>query len=400
LKNHDVILPLERIHIEHISKNKITIKMNTTRIQISKLYLDPNNYRLRSNPNYKEIPDLTDDKITGQALQQRTFNLVTGKNNIEIRDLIDSFKSNGFLKVDNILVRKLENAEGYVVIEGNRRAAALKVLQKSFEEGFDIGQLNPLLFNQEIKDSGGIEVVLYNYENPEEYLVLMGLRHVSGNKKWDRYNQAKLIAELNGNGFSIDEISGKLAIPNKRAVQEQLDAYYAIQGFIDNEDTYEISATFNPHDRFMIFVEVLLKRKVRNWLKWNPDKKEFTNKENLNRFYSWITPQYEILDDEDAGLNDGELLNPIIVNHKEIRLLDEIIEDEESIQRMEDTRNIQEAIEQNDGYTKKKFSQEIKRAETILKNIKFGPSLQLEKNDISSLENIKKITDRILGEND
>lgn len=372
--------------------------MNNKRVLLRNLYLDPNNYRLRSKPQYKEISDLTDDKITGQALQQRTFNIISGKNNIEIRDLIDSFTTNGLLKVDNILVRKLDNDKGYVVIEGNRRIAALKVIQESFNEGFDIGNLDAKIFSDSLDEDAGIEVITYNYKNPDEYLVLMGLRHVSGNKKWDRYNQAKLIAELSDNGYSVGEISNKLGISNKRVVQQQLDAYYAIQGFLNDESSYESTSSFNPHDRFMIFVEVLLKRNVHSWLGWDTNKKEFLKKENLKRFYTWITPAYQIPDDEDAGLNDGEILEPIIVNHKEIRLLNEIIEDEESIERMEETRDIQEAIEQNEGYTKKKFSKELKRAENILKNIKFGPSLELETNDITSLENIKKITDRILDE--
>ncbi|HEY0771274.1 MAG TPA: hypothetical protein VGD31_13165 [Sphingobacteriaceae bacterium] len=88
------------------------------------------------------------------------------------------------------------------------------------------------------------------------------------------------------------------------------------------------------------------------------------------------------------------------MNHKEIRLLDEIVDDNDSLDRMEETRSVIEAIDQNDGFTKKKFSKEIKKAEIILKNIKFGPSLELEANDINSLENIKKIVKRILSEED
>ena len=367
--------------------------MNTVKITLDKLFLDPNNYRLRSKPQYVEIPDLTDDKLIGPALQQRTFNILTGKNNIEVKDLIDSLKSNGFLKVDNILVRELSENKGYVVIEGNRRVAALKVLQKSYNEGFDVGILDENIF-----ETQGIEVVKYSYQNPEEYLILMGLRHVSGNKKWDRYNQAKLIAELSNGGLSINEIANKLGVPNKNVIQQQLDAFYAIDAFINDEVAYDSNSSFNPYDKFMIFVEVLLKSKVKSWLKWEPTKKEFMNKENLQRFYSWITPSFSMSDDEEDDFNDGELLEPIIVNHKEIRLLNEIIDDEESILRLEEARSITEAIEQNEGFTKKKFSKEIIQAEKILKNIKFGPSLQLEHEDIVSLSNIGKIVKRILSD--
>ena len=90
----------------------------------------------------------------------------------------------------------------------------------------------------------------------------------------------------------------------------------------------------------------------------------------------------------------------LIINHKQIRLLNEIIDDSDSLDRLEETRDIQEAIEQNEGYTKKKFSKEIKRAEGILRNIKFGPSLEIEKSDSVCLNNIKKIVDRILDSNE
>ncbi|CAN5287157.1 hypothetical protein BH09BAC1_BH09BAC1_07310 [soil metagenome] len=371
--------------------------MNSKKIALKKLFLDPNNYRLRSKAQYKEIPDLNDDKITGQALQQRTFNILSGKNNVDIKDLMDSFMENGFLKVDNILVRKLDNGEGYVVIEGNRRVAALKVLYKSYLEGFDIGALNPKIFDEPDNDNAGLEVVIYNYDSPEDYLILMGLRHVSGNKKWDRYNQAKLIAELHQQNYTVSKIAGKLGITDRNAVQLQLDAYYAIQDFLSDASSYDSPSNFNPHDRFMIFVEVLLKKNVREWLGWSNTGKKFGNSDRLKRFYTWITPTYEVSDEHDAGLNDGELLDPIIVNHKQIRLLNEIIDDEDSLERMEDNRDIQEAIDQSEGYTKKKFSKEIKRAESILKNIKFGPTLEIESNDEKCLENISSIVSRILS---
>lgn len=370
--------------------------MNLVTIPLDKIYLDPKNYRLRSHPNYKDIPDLTDEKIVTKALQQRTTNLVVGKNNIEIKDIIDSFKSNGYLRVDNILVRKLDNIDdSYVVIEGNRRVAALKILQQSYSEGFEVGILNTDIFSSE----KGIEVVVYNYETSDEYLILMGLRHVSGNKKWDRYNQAKLISELDTNGYSVEDIANKLGISNKRVVQDQLDAYHAIQAFIDSEYAQDFISNYNPHDKFMLFVEVLLKRKMKQWLEWDNRQKKFLNTANLNRFYSWVTPTYAAPEEDDEGLNEGEYLDPIIVNHKEIRLLDEIIEDDESLDILEETRSVNEAVEQNDGYTKKKFAKEIKRAEGILRNIKIGPALSLDSFDLASLQNIKRISERLLNEN-
>lgn len=368
--------------------------MNSINVSLDNLFLDPNNFRLRSNPKYIEVTDATAQKITNKSIQERTKRLLSGRNNIEIKDLIDSFKSNGLLKVDNILVKLLKGTtDKYIVIEGNRRVAALKILKESYENGYDIGKLDREIFGDK-----GIEVVRYNYRKEEDYLILMALRHVSGNKKWDKYNQAKLIAELSEKGYSNDEIANKIGIASKVIVQQQLDAYYAITDYLGRNDLYDDDPSFNPHEKFMIFLEMLQKRNVRDYLGWNPKNKTFANKSNLDRFYSWISPDVKYdYDDEDKDGEEFEKLPPIIVNHKQIRQLNEIIDDPESLDMLEDTRSIDEALEQNAGYTQKKFTAELQKAEKILRNVKFGASLKIKSDEKQILTNIIQLAQKIQG---
>ena len=50
----------------------------------------------------------------------------------DIKDLLESFKENGYLKIDNIIVRPLDDSkEQYLVVEGNRRITTLKVFIKN-----------------------------------------------------------------------------------------------------------------------------------------------------------------------------------------------------------------------------------------------------------------------------
>ena len=105
---------------------------------------EPNNYRFVDNHNYVAVPE---DKLLDDNVQKRSLIFIEGKKRSNINDLLASFKSNGFLDVDVIQVRDLGNNR-YLVIEGNRRVASLKVLQDDYENGFDIGNLNPEIFKK------------------------------------------------------------------------------------------------------------------------------------------------------------------------------------------------------------------------------------------------------------
>lgn len=371
--------------------------MKDIRVPLEKLFLDPQNYRLRSHPEYSPYKNLTDAMIVRESVQNRTYRLVAGTKNSEILDLIDSIKANGFLKVDNILVRKLKGDLGYVVIEGNRRTAALRAIKASMDEGYDIGKLDPNIFSQPTGDeSHGVDVVEFAYKNEEEYLVLMGLRHVSGNKKWDRYNQAKLVAELFGKGYDFEKIASKIGLKNGLVAKQMLDTYFVIDEFIKNDQLYSFDKAFNPHDKYQIFEQVIGLKKVRDWLGWNEKSRKFGVKKNRERFYSWITPYFgpaeNGLDEEEP---ENQLFQPIIVNHKNIRELADIVDDPDSLSIMEETRSLTEAMEQNQGYTRKKFISSLKAAEKTLSNIKIGPSLTLSNEETKILDNIAAIATKL-----
>lgn len=71
---------------------------------LNRLLLDPNNYRFIDRPEYKQV---SDEQIADARVQQRTAEFLKGKNNENIADLINSFKTNGVLRQDPIQVRPL-----------------------------------------------------------------------------------------------------------------------------------------------------------------------------------------------------------------------------------------------------------------------------------------------------
>ena len=355
--------------------------MNTEIIELDKLYFDPNNYRLRSNKNYNFV---STSNLLLKTTQKKTLNLIRGENNNQIRDLIESIKANGYLKVDNILVRKIKKDQ-YVVIEGNRRLAALKFLKGEHEKENNIGKLDIKILTK------GIEAVLYDYADEKDYLILMGLKHVSGNKKWERYNQAKLLHELKTiMHLTEGEIAAKIGI-TKAQVLKEIRGYMATEIFIE-ETKDENFESFNPYDKIMIMIQLTDKPKLRKWIGWDDNKGTFTNKSNKKRFFTWVKPEM-VYDEETEEYIE---LDPIIVSHKEVRELEEIIDDEEALEIMETQRSIETALETNLHYTKKQFSRSIRNVEKILINLKAGSSLKISTAEKNSLNNIISICKKFL----
>jgi len=158
----------------------------TRKISLRNLYLDPNNFRLIHETDQINV---SDHKIKERDVANRTYRLIVGDKNQQIQDLVESFKSNGYLPVDQIQVRELEGG-GYVVVEGNRRIAALKFLQNEYlQKSISLGKLDKGIFSN-------VPVVLYEDSDEIHHLTLMALKHISGNRKWGEWNQAKLLETL------------------------------------------------------------------------------------------------------------------------------------------------------------------------------------------------------------
>lgn len=363
--------------------------MKTETIALSRLLLDPNNYRLRTHPEYRHVDKKAEVK---SAIQKRTYNLIVGEKNFEILELIESIKANGFLRVDQILVRKSlassKNDKKYIVIEGNRRIAALKYLEDQYKNGYDIGKLTPSIFDED----KGIDVVIYDYKNVVDYLVLMGLKHVSGNKKWETYNQAKLLFELKTKGFTSLDIAQKIGI-EKSDVERLLRGYFAIEDFIREAKSENMTEYFNPHDKFMIFVELTNKPHLKKWIGWDEKNYKITNEENKLRFFHWVMPRK----DYDEDTDEKETLEPIIISHKQVRVLDDVINDEETISTMEEYGDFSLAISESSTYSQQKFAKSLKNIEKALNNFSIGYISNLGAEDINTLKRIKKVVEIFLN---
>lgn len=348
---------------------------------INKLMLDPNNYRFIDHKDYKPV---SLDQISDERIQARTFNLLVGKNESLIDDLINSFKSNGMLKLDPIQVRILDDGN-FLVIEGNRRTAALKYLYSEFLKGNDTGTLTE-------SDFKSIDLVHISDEKPVQHLITMGLHHISGKRKWSPVNQAQLVHDLRyKHNLSEVDICDKLAI-TKHNLRRSLRVLALIELYKDSD----FGDQFHPN-MYSLFEEIIKNTKVKSWLDWNDAEMKPNNNENQEYIFSWISKEV-ITEESEDGSRQEIIYDPIITKSHEIRELSKFINDEKAVNEMIDARSITAGFVLSDAVGESRLKNAIDNISKEVQHVfKFSEYMELAEQE--KLLNLKSKIDKLLPEN-
>ena len=316
--------------------------MESNRIikHIDRLLLDPNNYRFIDKAEYRFI---SDEEVTDPRIQQRTQNFLQGNKNSNILDLISSFKSNGFLDIDQIQVKAV--GDKYVVLEGNRRVATLKYLYEEFKKGNDIGALSESNF----KSVNLVEII---GEDPAQHLITMGLHHISGKKRWSAINEAQLIRDLISKyGKNENEICNSLGITT-HALRRSSRTWALIQDYKNSDYGDQFVSTM-----YSIFEAVIVSPIMKNWIKWDDNSLVAHNRVNLERFYTWISKIEET--DWENERQDKIIKEPIINQYRQVREVASFVYDKKALIRMEESRSIAEGYTSSDAIGESKLRSAI-----------------------------------------
>lgn len=343
---------------------------------LKNLYLDPNNYRFVDNDNYKKVED---NELIDEKIQRRTKTFIEGNKRENIKDLISSFKANGFLDVDVIQVRDLgENR--YLVLEGNRRVATLKALQEDYDSGSDIGNLNPNIFKS-------VPFEIHSSEDTEKHLIIMGLKHISGNKKWPAINEAKLIYDYLKPYWEKQEYYEKeqqlcksLGI-SKVKLRTSQRAYHLILEYKNSDygDQFE-------SDYYTTFVEIIKRTNIKEWLEWDDTYYKPKNYHNLERLFSWISKTEELIDENEE---EYEEIEPIITKAVEIRDLSIFIQNEKALIEMEKTKSVSRGLLASGEIERQNYEKSLSEVVNNMSKLKsFKDMIAIE--DIDTLKKIKK----------
>lgn len=287
-------------------------------LPLEKLCLDPNNPRFIDENMMRRIPE---GNVHEPAVQSRALERIL-HDRYEVAQLRESIENVGFLPVDRLVVVQLPDIDRYMVVEGNRRLAALMLVHDA-------------LINREIdlpaEVQHSIEVVpVVVIEDPDKRArdhfarVLQGVRHLSSIKQWGPYQQAQLVATMIRDHKRLAEIKGVLGLSTAR-INSLRRVYFALEEMGKDPDFGEHAGP----ELFSHFEEALKIPGVRTWLEWDDENNSCVNAEHRQMFYSWCVGVDE----------DGERLSRKIVDAKDLRKLVGLMEDPVQFRRfVEDPR--------------------------------------------------------------
>ncbi len=171
-------------------------------------------------------------------------------------ELLQSISTNGYLDIEPLIVKPASEDDELVVLEGNRRLAALRVLREpdlvdriAASEGLRITvpQMDDTL--RKTMD----RVSVYPVANREQARSFIGFKHINGPARWDAYAKARFAAAWYENerssGIDLKDIAN--AIGDKHdTIKRMVSAVYVLdqaerEGLYSLEDRYSTRFNFS-----------------------------------------------------------------------------------------------------------------------------------------------------------
>lgn len=291
---------------------------------------------------------------------------------------------------ENLTYEELKNSTPYkkfiedtstefIVLEGNRRLSTIKLLlDDNLRIEFKIKTF-PLPKEDVIADIKSLPVIIYPKRS--EVLPYLGVRHISGIKKWEPYAKARYVANMVKEGLSIDEIQKQVGDRSQSARKIYL-SYQLIEVVKDEFDidttkaenlfSYLLLATGQGGVKDFIGLD----KKIQNTDLDNPVPSDKLN--NLKDLFSWMFGE------------DNKL--PVIRESRDITSkLSPVLRKQYATEILRDTRDLDEAYEMSDGEDEL-LKKNLSRSNRLLSN---SLGLFTDKNKELVVDDILKLKDTL-----
>lgn len=170
----------------------------TLEVNIKQLHFDPENPRYAPYHNI----DVSDEVSITRNLAQTA----------DLKELIQSISENGYINIEPLISINSQKKNEYIVLEGNRRLAVLKIFKEpKFAKKCGITGVPEL--SSKFKKTLD-EVTITVVPSREAARPLIGFKHINGPQKWDSY--AKAVFAKNwyeaskANGITLKDIAKSL----------------------------------------------------------------------------------------------------------------------------------------------------------------------------------------------
>ncbi len=323
-------------------------------IAIGRLHLDPANPRLPEEAQGSKEDELLQHLFT----------------HFDLEEIAAPMAQNGYFDEEPLvavpvgLPKKLQPAPGesaspaylafldkaeFTVVEGNRRLATARILrepstrQKLRVRGW------PEISDAVRHDLDELPVIIY--PTRKEVLPYLGVRHITGNKKWDSYAKARYIVAMLDEGHTVDDIVREVG-DRSQGVLRNAVSYKVLQQAREELD-WDIA---RAKEDFSYMLLAIGQRNIKIFLGWSKEKSKAdaikalsldeipleapipeTHLKNLRDFLSWI-------------YGEGSKVLPVIKESRDItNYLAHVVASPKAVEYLRRTRDLKESYELTDG---------------------------------------------------
>ena len=319
------------------------------RVQVDWLVLD------RRNPRLTTITDgASDEEIITQLF-----------NSEHLAELIQSIAANGYLDIEPLIV--LEENGALVVLEGNRRLAALRLFREPDLAVRISDQQRVRITLPDIPDhlrSTLEHVSVYRVAAREDARSFIGFKHINGAAKWESYAKAKFAADwYRRGGIDLSDIASCIG-DRHDTVKRMVNAIYVLEQ-AQSTGKFAIDDRVNPRFNFSHLYTALSRAPYmeflgldRTWSRYDPSPDPVPNNklDRLAEVLRWIYGSKE----------DG--LQPVVISQNpHIKELGEVLSNTEALIVLQATGSLDEAHSSTKP-ADRKFSEALLRARREIRN--------------------------------
>ncbi|MCZ7554574.1 MAG: hypothetical protein M5U05_18685 [Anaerolineales bacterium] len=286
-------------------------------VRLEELYLDPLNPRLGRNNIGRDVP------------QERVLELMEDWTLEELA--VSYLESGGFWTQEALIVtrERLYNGEVLVVVEGNRRLAALKYLKSAYE-GRPLNRKWKLIAESaEAPDNLFTAIPYVLADDRSDVEAFLGFRHVTGIKEWRPAEKAEFIAKLiDDREMTYEQVSRKIG-SRTPTVRQNYIAYRMLRQMENTVDDFPVQLA---EERFSVMYLSLRTQGVQQYLDINvmaePSEAHTPVPEaktgNLRYYTRWIFGNQE--------------QSPLFTDSRQVDDFGKILESEEAVSYLEETQ--------------------------------------------------------------
>lgn len=327
------------------------------KVSPDELHFDPSNPRFTS-PGGKKTPDEI------QSLLEREPHIAL--------ELVDSFLENGFIEYEPLVVRKRPDGDGFYVVEGNRRLAAIRHIRKNkpkYEKKSsklaDLEKVSVLVFPEGDK------------QQEDKQRVYLGVRHLFGFREWPAESKARFLDSQIKTKADVERTMRELNI-KKHELQRYLIPYRIRQ---------QAKELMRPHEDqdFWVLGEGLSRAGVKEYILLEIDKDTLAVKKfDVKHLKSLLTFVY--------GTPQRNREDRLIEETRDLSKLGKVLSNPQAVAAVEKGKSLEDALVLLDSPDEalKRLARLTSQAKAVIAQLKKHKDVKALSEKFSAFESVAK----------